>query len=346
MPDIIVPVATWSTPQSPAAADLCTSLSVKDAVQLLANRDEFMHALAPSLVAVEFTANTSGWVAPPEVQWALIFGCGGGGGGGGGRDGSTADINPLGGGGGGGARYGCVPVPLVPGTTYNITIGAGGAGGAVAGNGARGGVTHFRRGSDSAILAAFRGAGGGGGATTAAWIATQTIYHLGGGPHGDDADANIGWGANSRVILIDTATAPFDASSFSRPMQDSEGGAAVARAAGRPGRDCGVGNGSFVGGYGGALGLDAGTLRGGSGGGGGGAGPWGNGGDGGAGGTANALIIGNRNGGAGVAGGANTGAGGGGGGAGGGHAATVGTGGAGGAGGSGRMVLIYYAKGF
>lgn len=73
-----------------------------------------------------FTANGT-WVVPAGVNVIWIDGCGGGGGGGGGYPSSTQ------GGGGGGGTSGqlalMVPVPVVPGESLAVTIGAGGAGG-------------------------------------------------------------------------------------------------------------------------------------------------------------------------------------------------------------------------
>lgn len=72
------------------------------------------------------------WVAPAGVTSVIVVGFGGGGGGGGGARPATAQWNTHaagGGGGGGGAIMSSLTLIVVPGTSYAVTIGAGGAGG-------------------------------------------------------------------------------------------------------------------------------------------------------------------------------------------------------------------------
>lgn len=71
------------------------------------------------------------WVCPAGVTWVIVYAAGGGGGGtsGGGRNNSAAG-GGYGGCGGGGNALMPVPIQVVPGTSYTITVGAGGAGGA------------------------------------------------------------------------------------------------------------------------------------------------------------------------------------------------------------------------
>ena len=82
-------------------------------------------------------ASSGTWTCPAGVttirarMWA-----GGGGGGGSGNPGSAAS-------GGGGGQYGEGNIPVTPGTSYNITVGAGGAGGGTEANGAAGGASAF-----------------------------------------------------------------------------------------------------------------------------------------------------------------------------------------------------------
>lgn len=82
---------------------------------------------------------TANWVCPPGVKWVWVTGCGGGGGGGSGASvSSTNHSYPLfiwcmaGGGGGGQAAYTSTHVvSVVPGVSYPVAIGLGGAGGGV-----------------------------------------------------------------------------------------------------------------------------------------------------------------------------------------------------------------------
>lgn len=94
----------------------------------------------------KFNSNGT-WTAPVGVNYVLVTGAGGGGGGGG-------DVGE----GGSGAAITTRVVSVIPGTTYNITIGSGGAGGTVASpNGENGASSSF--GSETWI------GGVGGGAT-------------------------------------------------------------------------------------------------------------------------------------------------------------------------------------
>ena len=109
--------------------------------------------LAGMLKQKLFTSSET-FVVPADVQAIWVDGCGGGGGGGGG------DPTPGGGGGGGCAGFPCQQLPLAvtPGETLTLTIGAGGAGGAVGQDGALGGETTLALASDP--LAVYLPAGG------------------------------------------------------------------------------------------------------------------------------------------------------------------------------------------
>ncbi len=84
------------------------------------------------------------WVCPPGVVRVFVTAVAGGGGGGGGH--SSVGNTYYGGGGGGGECRTRYPINVVPGTSYTITIGAGGAAGASGGSptsGGDGGSTSF-----------------------------------------------------------------------------------------------------------------------------------------------------------------------------------------------------------
>lgn len=88
------------------------------------------------------------WLCPPDTYLVILIGCGGGGGG---------ASNYFGA--GGGSFLATICVDVVPGTTYTITIGAGGIGGASVGINKGGDGYNTTFGS----LATFIGAAGGGG---------------------------------------------------------------------------------------------------------------------------------------------------------------------------------------
>ncbi len=92
---------------------------------------KLMYGAGPGMRAVDFTTSTT-WTCPPGVFEVLLIGYGGGGGGGQGgvpyvTSGWTDVPRGCGGGGGGGSQLRVLRVSVVPGRTYTITIGAGGA---------------------------------------------------------------------------------------------------------------------------------------------------------------------------------------------------------------------------
>ncbi len=255
------------------------------------------------------------WVAPAGCYEVMADGCGGGGGGrpGGSGIGVTNNCGASGPS-GAAARRDCRIIPVVPGTTYTITIGVGGAGAAINGAPGDGDNTVFTDGDT--VNEIWRG-GAGGPPGTGSNTAGQTVYVPG---------ATFPAGTPAPGYQLTT-----------KPQGGGYGVAStVAAAAGGNGA-----SGTFIGGVGGTGGAQHGSHYGGPGGGGGEGGPFGPGGDGGAGGDSN-------NAGDGVAGSPgsdapdNSGAGGGGGGAGGCASGTPGAGSAGGAGGSGRLLLSWF----
>lgn len=132
------------------------------------------------------------WTAPAGVTVATVLLVGGGGAGGGVSSGSS--YSPAGGHGGGGGQMMLVTVPVTAGSSYTVTIGAGGTGGT--GNGNNGGDTSFgtlayagggQGGGQSIVylplVSGYRGGGLGGGYNNAwqykvnAYDATNAIYY-------------------------------------------------------------------------------------------------------------------------------------------------------------------------
>jgi len=268
---------------------------------------------------------TSGtWTCPSNVYFVDVEGFGGGGGGGAGSaaDDATPALGADGGGGGGGALQKKLRVSVVPGTTYNITIGAGGTAGIWLGaNGGAGGDTTFD------TLATFHGASGAANGVLTALAIGAASYKGFSGASVSYRDSNFSTGASSKITCPALGGAVDDA-----------------------GFDNIFGYGSFTGGGPGTSGMSVfdesiGTIAGGAGGGGGGAGPAGSGGNGGDGGDASDGGS-AGSGGGGAPGAANSGAGGGGGGGAGNGAngGTDGNGGDGGNGGSGKLI-IYFEQG-
>ncbi|MCD6017054.1 MAG: hypothetical protein K0S53_175 [Bacteroidetes bacterium] len=117
----------------------------------------FLQKLGAQTIIPFTTVGTQTWVCPAGVT-TLTVECWGAGGGSGGAGSVT---NAAGGGGGGGA-YASSVLAVTPGTTYSLSVGAGGVGGAsTGGNGGAGAGTNF---NVSVVVAA--GGNGGVGATT------------------------------------------------------------------------------------------------------------------------------------------------------------------------------------
>ena len=132
--------------------------------------------LAPSAWAattVTYTAAGSyWWTCPPGVTSVQVE-CWGGGGGGGG----TVTATACAAGGGAGGNYVLYSVSVTPGTTYNLTVGAGGAGGLSSSGGPGGsGVDSYfgntTAGNSSGATVLAPGGNGGNGATVAGYTAT------------------------------------------------------------------------------------------------------------------------------------------------------------------------------
>ncbi len=306
------------------------------ALEALGDRTIALQSHSPRMRMVEFLSSGT-WVpdATSRIIAAWIVGCGGGGAGGNGDMGpATANIWLAGAGGGGGALMSCLPVIIVPGSTYNIDIGAGGAPNPGANNvpntGGNGGSTIFRLGGSN--LAVFPGAQGGKGPFGGHVIANYNSYAMGGSPRA--SAPSLLFGDPTQCPRFDTTNALWLDNGIEIQLVPAQGGYGADGSL-LPLASFGVGNphGGFSGGAFGVRGNDSSTHRGGGGGGGGGAGPFGAGGAGGNGGAAGSA------GDSGTAASANTGGGGGGGGTGG-YDSSTGTG-YGGAGGSGRLRIIY-----
>lgn len=151
-----------------------------------------------------FTA-TGNFVAPMGVSTVWVSACGGGGGGGAAGS-SSSGLNTGGGGGGGGGAFIMNAVwTVVPGTTYAITIPAGGAGGvavanAAGGAGATGGTTTID--STFTLPGGSGGAGGTGGGTSFGGVGGGVGSY--GGQGGDGVVGAMG-GAGGPTIFGSTA---------------------------------------------------------------------------------------------------------------------------------------------
>ncbi len=270
------------------------------------------------------------YVVPLGVYWLQAEGCAGGGSGAGGktRSISGAGVSVGGGSGGAGALGSTKLIPVVPGETLVINVGAGGAAVIHGADGNPGVATTIKR-SGVTIAEWHPGAGG----------FTQGFV-------GSTALATWALGGNSAFN-----TAPIAGNGYITPATVA---GCLTTLLGQAGESCGglstdaytnltqAGNGSregYAGGAAGAVGADDSGTNGGGGGGGGGAGPYGDGGGGGFGGDG--VSGGNGDTGANGGGGSpNTGAGGGGGGGGGGGT-SGGTGGGSNGGGSGKLTLFW-----
>ena len=319
-------IATEKTDRTAAvAAAIVTAEAYTDAETTRAEAVEADIRAHLTLQTATFNATAaSAWTAPAGCTRVLLIMWGGGGGAGGGaHSDGTSSHWPVGGGGGGGAERVVTEVTVVPGTAYDVAIGAGGtagSGGIPGTDGTDGGTTSFTTHGGSTLASATGGQKGRGG-----FINTTASNGTAPGGKPGIGDQPI---AGSYADLLVFSSCP-GCGGDGRDNKNFNGGT-------------GSNQGGFAGGTGGTKGTDTGVTKGGGGGGGGGAGPGGAGGNGGSGG--NGAFVGGG-GGAGVAAGANTGAGGGAGGAGG-----TDSGGGGGTsgtsqnGGSGQLTICFVAQ--
>jgi hypothetical protein len=292
-------------------------------------------------IVLQFTAS-GGFVAPAGVTSVQLIGWGGGGGGGAGAHGGLPEYEIPGGAGGGGAQKDVAEVTVEPAETYDVVVGAGGAGAPFTGaysHGADGGDTTFVRRRDGATLATFRGAGGGTGSsgTQPLDAGPKRAVMRGGGPVAGAEHGYVYPDAENRFPPLPVPGTGGYGFPFPGELNGYRGPAASLQ--GFPGGNAGrTGQGVWLG--------PGKTYSGGGGGGGGAAGPGGPGADGGPGGhgktIADQLV-----GGDGWNADDNSGAGGGGGGSGGAYNfptennVNPSAGGRGGDGGSGRLTLVY-----
>lgn len=292
-----------------------------------------------ALRSIVFTTSGS-WTAPLNVSKVTVEGFGGGGGGGGGSSPSVAfgNTTSMGGGGGGGSLYLSKTITVVPGTTYTITVGAGGNGGAGGASPTTPGAVGSD-GDDSSFGSLFimPGASGGGRGNLIAEgsLTSNAYHHTAGGP-----SVKLG------NMLTDLLTANYISINYPFLPGIGYGGygsvyhvsspSYSVALSGMPNRYATTFSSP------GSYGSVDGTYDPGGGGGGGGNGPEGVGGNGGSGGNGiNGAAISATNGGNGVAAAANTGAGGGGGGGAGQSNGGAQTGGNGGNGGSGLVIITF-----
>ncbi len=152
----------------------------------------------------KFTASGS-WVAPAGVYSIQALAVGGGGGGGASRSNSSTLCYMGGGGGGGGVIDGIFPV--VPGTTYTVTIGTGGAGANGSATGANGTNTTF-----GSLFTAPGGQGGASRLRDGTFIPTTNPGgSMGGWAHAQSgtalASAGHGSGAATPILLCAASSA-------------------------------------------------------------------------------------------------------------------------------------------
>lgn len=153
----------------------------------------------------KFTASGS-WVAPAGVYSIRALAVGGGGGGGATKAGSSS-VNFTGGGGGGGGVVDDI-FPVVPGTTYTVTIGTGGAG-------ANTTTAAGSNGTDTTFGSLFTAPGGQGGVTNSSGTGVVPTSNPGGSMGGwgrsagstDTVSAGHGCGAAAPILLVGRSSA-------------------------------------------------------------------------------------------------------------------------------------------
>jgi hypothetical protein len=131
------------------------------------------------------TPGTYQWTCPSGVTSVCVVAVGGGGGGGGGSTTTDGNGNSPGGGGGGGGGLGWKNnIPVTPGQTYTVVVGAGGIAGIRGSKGGDGGVSYF---NTNGLVAGWGGDGG----VYAAYAATGAAS---GGSYAGDGGGNGGAG--------------------------------------------------------------------------------------------------------------------------------------------------------
>lgn len=332
MPNTYTPTAVKlpATLTEPVDGEPRTVASMTNLTRPEANGIKYLEDAIGSFVFSVDILTTGTWTCPANVT-SIEVDCipAGGGGGSGAAGGNTADQYPIGGSGGGGSIRQRRRITVIPGTVYDVTIGAGGVGAAPGALPSPAGDTKIQETGGGAVVFRVRGAGiGASGGALGASFGTPSDYgqSIGGGPVQGGGDGHTNSYTNEKWW----PTAPglggdgIDNRCTARPgcssLEFTSGGAAT-----------------------GTPGTNSGSMRGGGIGGGGGAGPGGAGGNGGSGGNAgnaggtSASHVGT----AGANAAANTGAGGGGGGAGGAGGDGGSNGGSGGNGGSAKITITY-----
>jgi hypothetical protein len=177
-------------------------------------------------VAVEHLTSVSGQAIPEGAVGVLVSLVGGGGGGGGGRRGAAGTVRCGGGGGGSAGVFEDFWIPAANlGTTYSVTIGAGGTGGSAGGandtnggKGGDGGTTTFTAGSYTFRV---QGAVGGSGGSAADGVggapgsggqpgtmggSASTSGGIGGNPNANYSGASGPGGAGGGISAADAAS--------------------------------------------------------------------------------------------------------------------------------------------
>jgi len=151
------------------------------------------------------TAGATTWTCPAGVTSVVVRGACGGGGGGGGAGSALNSVQQSGGGGGGGARVHLAVRTVIPGTTYSLTIGAGGNGGTGGSTGSNGNPGSAGGATSAAFAVPFicRAPGGGLGGF-------YTSYPYAGGGYSEGAYvAGVGYFATDPIYPTDAMRGGF-----------------------------------------------------------------------------------------------------------------------------------------